>query len=58
MLYFLDKMFHTEGMRLRLSPYVILEGRSPDRNQSIKRGLSQGQFSFLYDGDEKSLTFD
>ena len=28
---FLDKMFHVKGTRWRLVPYVILEGRSPDR---------------------------
>lgn len=36
---FLNKMFHTKGARWRLVPYVILEGRSPDRIQtSIKKG--------------------
>ena len=35
---FLNKMFHTKGARWRLVPYVILEGRSPDRIQtSIKK---------------------
>ena len=32
-------MFHIKGARWRLVPYVILEGRSPDRIQtSIKKG--------------------
>ena len=34
---FLDKMFHIKGARWRLVPYVILEGHSPDRIQSIKK---------------------
>ena len=54
---FLDKMFHIKGARWRLVPYVILEGRSPDRIQGIKRELSQRQFSF-YVGGEESLNFD
>jgi hypothetical protein len=34
----LDKMFHIKGARWHLVPYVILEGRSPDRIQtSIKK---------------------
>lgn len=37
--------------------HVILEGRSPDRIQGIKRELSQRQFSF-YVGGEESLNFD
>ena len=40
MLCFLDKMFHIKGAVWRLVPYVILEGRSPDRIQSIKKDHS------------------
>ena len=51
---FLDKMFHIKGARWRLVPYVILEGRSPDRSQSIKRDRSDAAF-FAYGGGGQNL---
>ena len=47
MLCFLDKMFHIKVAVWRLVHYVILEGRSPDRIQSIKKG-PQRCGPFLY----------
>jgi len=44
---FLDKMFHIKGARWRLVPYVILEGRSPDRSESIKRDRSDAALFVL-----------
>ena len=52
---FLDEMFHIKGARWRLVPYVILEGRSPDRIQtSIKKG-PQRCGPFLYIHETKNL---
>ena len=48
MLCFLDKMFHIKEARWRLVPYVILEGRSPDRSESIKRDRSDAALFALY----------
>ena len=47
---FLDKMFHVKGTRWRLVPYIILEGRSPDRSQSIKKDRSDAAL-FAYGGE-------
>ena len=42
-------MFHIKGARWRLVPYVILEGRSPDRIQtSIKKDRSDAALSCIF----------
>lgn len=56
---FLDKMFHIKGIRWRLVPYVILEGRSPDRIQTSikKRTAAMRPFLRMVGRESPSLQF-